>query len=168
MDLRPPPIHRHPVRILTADFLFIGLLETVGPADTYINDPSRDSLSLHEAQVYPVRPGTPLASMQRPYVVVLRSNIILMYFDDADTRRSISMLTRKELLVSYTPVAVCRGYFHMPAEAKLGDFLGVVPTILLPVTETSIFPLVDMHGKFPTQSDLVLMGKQYINFYHTA
>jgi hypothetical protein len=78
------------------------------------------------------------------------------------------MLQRTELLVAYTPVAVCRGYFHMSAEARLRDFLDVAQEHLIPVTEAHIFPLVELPAPFPSEAELILIGRSQLQSYHPA
>jgi len=168
MALEGPPIQRHEVHILTAHFQFSGQIETVGPVDNFINDPTRDSLSLYDVRLASLRPGSPLKALSRPHVVVCKPHVTFFYFASPDVRASIHTLARRELLVAYTPVAVCRGYFHMPAEANIRDFLGVVPGELLPVTDAHLFPLVEFPIPFPTEAGLVMVGRAQLQFYHTA
>ncbi len=168
MELQAPPIYRHEVQILTAHLQFSGQLETVGAVDNFINDPARDSLSLYDVHMAPLMPGSPLKTISRPHVVIRKPQIILIYFASAETRASIRMLARRELLVAYTPVAVCRGYFHMPTEANVRDFLGTIPGDLLPITEAHIFPFIELPAPFPAEADLVMMSRSHILAYHSV
>jgi len=168
MGLGAPPTQRHKVQILTAHFQFSGQLETVGPVENFINDPARESLSLYDVHLAPLTPGSPLKAISRPHIVILKPQIVLFYLVSAETRASIRTFARRELLVAYTPVAVCRGYFHMPAEANARDFLGVVAGDLLPVTEAHIFPFTKLPILFTTEAELVMLGRSHVLFYHTA
>lgn len=168
MGLKAPPSQRHDVQILTTHFQFSGQLETVGPAGNFVNDPARESLSLYDVHLSPLTPGSPLKGIARPHVVILKPQIVLLYFASTEARDSISTFARRELLMIYTPVAVCRSYFPMPAEAKIGDFLGVVPGDLLPIADACIFPLVELPAPFPTEVEMILLGRSYMLFYHPA
>jgi len=168
MELQAPPIQRHEVQILTIHFQLSGQLEAVGPVDYFINDPNRDCLALYDVRLVPLTPGGPLKPLSRPHVVVLKPRIVFLYLGSAEARTSIRTLARRELLVAYTPLAVCRGYFHMPAEANVNDFLGVTPGDLLPVTEASVFPLIELPDPFPAKADLLLVGRAYIQLYHAT
>lgn len=168
MELEGPRVQRHDVQILTTRFQFSGQVETVGPVANFIDDPTRDNLSLYDTHLAPLTPGTPLKAISRPHVVVRKSQIVLLYFTSAEIRASIRTLTRRELLVAYTPVAVCRGYFHMPTEADVRDFLSIIRGNLLPVTEPLIFPLRELPAPFPTKADLMMVGSPHLQFYHTA
>lgn len=168
MDLQVPSIPRHPVSVLTSHFHITGHLEASGMVLGFINDSARDGLSLYDAHLAPLVAAGPLREFSHPRVVIRKSQIGLLYFAAAETRASIRTLRRRELLVAYTPVAVCRGYFHMPAEANVHDFLNLVAGDLLPVTEANIFPLVELPAPFPTEADLVMVGRSHLQFYYTA
>jgi hypothetical protein len=162
------PSNQHPVQILTTNFQFTGQLETVGDVTTYINDSTRQSLSLHDAYLTPLTPGSPVRGLNRPHIIVLRPQTVFLYFTSAETRASIRKMPKRELLVAYTPIAVCRGYFHTTAEARLRDFTDVIQEPLIPVSEARIFPLIEFPAPFPTEVDLLLIGLSQLQSYHPA
>jgi hypothetical protein len=168
MVLQAPPVERQAVSIITPRFQITGHLETIGVPFSFVNDVGRDSLSLYDAHLAPLTPGGPLKGFLRPHIVIRRREIVLLHFASAETRASVRTLRRKELLVAYTPVAVCRGYFHMADEANVNDFLDDFTGALLPITETRVFPLVELPAPFPTEADLLLVGLSHLQFYHPA
>lgn len=166
MALQGPPVHKLDVSILTPRYQITGQLETVGTPFTFINNEKRASLSLHNVNLTPLAERGPLQSFSRPRITLRRSEIVLLYFDSKETRASIQTLRRSELLVAYTPVAVCRAHFHMADEANLNDFLEDIISTLLPITDARIFPLNDLPVPFPTEPDLLLLGRSHLEFYH--
>jgi hypothetical protein len=168
MGLGGPSSERHDVQILTSGFQFAGQLETLGPAGQYINQSERYSLSLYDVHLSPLTPGSPLKGIFRPHAIVLRSQVIFLYLASEEAQASVSTFTRKDLMMIYTPIAVCRGYLPMPAEARIGDFLSVVPGELLPVIDAQIFPFKELPSPFPLKADLMLMGRSHWLFYHPA
>jgi hypothetical protein len=162
------PIQRHEARILTATFQFSGQLEVVGALLNFINDPNRDSFSLYDANLTPLTPGSPLKGIFRPHVVVRRPYIAFLYLASAETRASLKLLARHESLVAYTPIAVCRGEFHMSIEANLRDFLDASPGGLIAVSEAQLFPLIEFPAPFPTEADLLMIGRAQLQSYHLA
>jgi len=168
MELQAPPVQRHEVQILTTHFQISGQLETIGPPDNFINDSTRDSMAIYEVRLTPLRPSSPLGSLSRPRIVILKPEIMLLYLASAESRASIQTLTRRELLVAYTPLAVCRGHFHMPVEANVNEFLSVTPGLFLPITETKVFPLFELPEPFPTDADILLVGRAHLQFYYPA
>ncbi len=163
-----PPIQRHEVEIITVGFQFSGQLEVVGALLNFINDPTRDSLSLYDARLTPLTPGSPLKGFFRPHVIVRRRHVVFMYFTSAETRASLKLLARHELLVAYTPVAVCRGHFHMSTEANVRDFLDITQGGLLAVTEARLFPLVEFPAPFPLEAEQLMIGRDQLQSYHPA
>ncbi len=166
MGLQAPPTQQHDVQILTTHFQFNGQLETVGPAGNFINDPARQSLSLHDVHMSPLTPGSPLKGIARPHVIILKSQIVLLYMTSEESRASISTFMRREPLMVYTPIAVCRGHFPMPSEARIGDFLGVIPGDLVPILDVHIFPFVELSAPFAREAELLLIGRSHLLFYH--
>ena len=168
MVFEVPPSEYHEVQILTTYFQFSGQLEVVGAVLNYINDQARDSYSLHDARLTPLTPGSPLRGLARPHVVVRRSQVVFLYFTSAEIRDSIHALARSELLVAYTPIAVCLAQFHMAAEAKIGDFIESTQGELLLASEARVFPLVEFPAPFPAQAELLLVGRSQLLSYHPA
>ena len=162
------PTERHEVQILTTDFQYSGQLETVGPVLNYINDTGRDSLTLYDAHLTPLTPGSPLKGLSRPMVVIRRPQIVFLYFTKAETRAAIKTLTRNEPLVAYTPVAVCKAQFHLAGETRIRDFVDAMQESLLPVSEVRLFPIIELSAPFPTKVDLLLVGRSQIHAYHTT
>ena len=126
MVLGAPPTQRHEVQILGSNFQFSGQLETVGSVMAFINDAARESFSLYDAYLTPLTPGSPLKGFSRSLIIVRRPQIVFIYFTSAETRASLRLLQREETIVAYTTVAVCRGGFHVTAEARVRDFIDVV------------------------------------------
>ena len=168
MVLKGPPTQRLQVAIITTHFQINGQLETIGTPFSFINDAARESLPLYEVNVTPLATDTPLKSFSLPHVIIRRSKIEFLYFESAETRASIQTLRRSELLVAYTSVAVCRGNFHMADEANVGDFIEDIASVLLPVTEARIFSFSELTAPFPTDPELVLIGRSHLQFYHPA
>lgn len=166
MGLQAPPVQRHETLIVTSEFQFKGQLESVGAVGSFLSDTARISFSLYDVQMAPIAPNFPLKSISRPQIVMLKSHIILLYLTSEEARATVKTFTRREMMMIYTPVAVCRGEFAMPAEAKLGDMLSVVSGDLLPMLNVQILPLVKLPMPFPTQAELIMLGRPHVLFYH--
>jgi hypothetical protein len=168
MVLQGPPVNRLQVSIVTPNYQISGELETVGTVFGFVNDAGRESFVMHDVSVMPLATGGPLKGFSRPYLILRRSSIALLYFASDETRASIQTLRRRELLVAYTPVAVCRAHFHMADEANVNDFLEDISSELLPITEAKLYPLNQLPAPFPTEPNLLLLGRSYLQFYHPA
>jgi hypothetical protein len=168
MGIQAPPSQHCECNILSPHFQFSGQLETVGPAGYYINDPARTSFSLHDARMAPFTPGSPMKGIIRPHIVIIKSEIVFLYLASEEARTSVSLFARREQMMFYTPIGVCRGHMPMPAEGRIGDFLNVVPGELLPILDAQIFPFIDLPAPFPTQAEMILLGRSHLTLYHAA
>jgi len=168
MGMEGPPVKRFPVHVLTTHFQASGELETIGDAIQHINDVARNSLTLHNVQLTPVARGASLKTIQCPFVYLRKPQLVLLGFTTPEAKEAIRTLARRDLLGAYTPVAICRGYFHMPAESRLDDFMDVQAGELLPVSDATVFPLVALPEPFPAKFELLFLAKSHIQFFHEA
>ena len=168
MAFEAPSTQRHDVQILTTGFQFRGHLETMGATLIFVNDPGRSSFSLYDVHLTPLTPGSPVQGFSRPHVVIRRSQIVLLYFTEVESRSTVRLLRRREPMVAYTPVAVCKGYFHMADDAGVSNLLDVAQGDLVPITEAQIFPLVELPAPFPAEAELLLVGRFQLECYHPA
>ncbi len=166
MGLQAPPTQRHETIVVTAGFQFKGQLESVGSVGDFVSSTARISLSFYDVQMMPLSPNFPLKSMLRPHIVILKSHIILLYLVSEEARATVRTFTRREMMTVYTPVAICRGEFAMPSEARLGDLLSVVPGDLLPLVNVQMMPLVKFPVPFPPQVEMIMVGRSHLLFYH--
>lgn len=162
------PTKRHDVQILTADFQLSGQFETKGAMLIFLNDPGRSSFSLYDARLTSLDPANPLKELTRPHIVIRKPQIALLYFTEDESRSSIRLLRRRELMVAYTPMAVCKGYLHMADEASVSDLLDVAQGDLVPMTDVQVFPLIELPTPFPAEAELMLVGRSQLRFYHPA
>jgi hypothetical protein len=154
------------VQLLTRSFQFNGRLETVGNPLDFLNDPTRDGLALHQAHIAPLTPGGPIRGLARPQVSVRRREVVFLHYTEPEAREAIRLLARGEPLIAYTPLAVLRGTFHLPAEALLSDFLASTTGSFLPVTQAQLFFLQNLPSPFPSECELLMVGRRYIQVYH--
>lgn len=168
MERIGPPVHEFGVRIVTLSFQFSGQLEVVGNPLDFLNDRTRDALVLRQAHINPLTPGRPIRGLARRQVSVRKQEVVFLLYEEAEAAREIHLMARKELLIAYTPLAVLKGVFHLPAEARLNDFLATMPDPFLPVTRAQLFLLQEFPSPFPTECDLLIMGQRHIQVYHIA
>jgi hypothetical protein len=166
MVMDGPPVRRFDVLVLTPYFVARGQLETVGDALQYINHPERNSLPLYDALLTPVALDSAVKAVQRSHAYIRKPQVSFVSFLTAEGQGAIRTLARREMLAAYTALAVCRGYFHMPAEARLDDFLDMFAGGLVPVSEARVFPLVALPEPIQEEHSLLLMGRSQIQFFH--
>jgi hypothetical protein len=162
------PTKRHGVQILTADFQLSGQLETAGAMLMFLNDPDRNSFSLCDVHLTSFDPASPLKELSRPHIVIRKPQIVLLHFTEDESRSLVRLLRRRELMVAYTPVAVCKGYLHMADDANVSNLLDVAQGDLVPVTDVQVFPLIELPAPFPAEAELMLVGRSQLRLYHPA
>jgi hypothetical protein len=161
-----PPVGHYEVEILTPHLQVSGRLEAFGDLMNYANDADHGSFTLIDARVTPLSPGSSLKTLDHPRIILRRTEIIVLYFTSEAVRGSIRLLPRRESLLLYTPIAVCRGDFYLSADASLSDFLDVTSSHLLPMTDAHIFPLIQLSRPFPAEADLLLVGRDQMQAYY--
>jgi hypothetical protein len=163
---RRPPSQSYSVQVLTPSYQFTGTLEIIGSLIEYLNDASRDGLVLMDAHIAPLTPGGTLKDLARPSVTVRRGEIVLIGFPDLQPE--VRTLQRREYYIAYTPVGVVKSAFHLLAETRATDFLSTMTGELLPISEVDVFLFTPSRLPFQERADLMIIGKRYIQLYHSA
>jgi hypothetical protein len=163
---RGPAIQQTEALIVTPTLQLAGRFEFFGTPLVYLNDDARDGIVLRDTRVGALDPGAPFKSLNRPQVTVRRSEIVLLYLIDPEIKAKASLLKREERLVTYTPLAILQGNFHMPVESQVEDFLSTTTGEFLPMTEARVFPLVTLPMDFPEHCDMLMMSRHFIQIYH--
>lgn len=163
---RGPRITKNPVQILTPNFQITGQMEVIGPPMTFLNDPSREGVIIHDVRVAPLATEGRFKGFSQSQITLNRLEILLLYFPDPNIRSSIQALTRKESYIVYTPSAILRGHFHMSAEAQATDFLSLTSGDFLPFTDAQVFSLHPLSLPYPERADMFLVGKKHLHIYH--
>jgi hypothetical protein len=161
-------INRQPVHIVTSHLQLSGDLEVIGNPLMFLNDPSRDDVVMRDTRVAPLYPSGPFKGLSQPQLTVRKGDFAFVYFSDSEARDSIQLLAREESAVIYTALAIVRGTFHLPAEAPQATFLSAVTSDMIPVTDAQFFWLTSLPMPFPDRCELLMVGKKYIQMYHSA
>ncbi len=166
--MQGPPINKFTVQILTLSFQITGQLESIGPFLEFLVDPVRDALSITDAQVLPLMPGGPLKGMTRPQISLRKPEVVFIYPLEQVAKDQVRLLARKEPYIVYTPLAILRASFHLSAEARAQDLFSTMSADFVPITEVSLFSLLDLPAPFPQKPDLLIVGRQYVQLYHAS
>ena len=160
-------LQRYDVQILGHTFQFSGQMEPVGRVLDYLNDENRSTFPLYDVRISPITPGSPLAGITRPELIVSETELGLVFFLDPEYRQKVDVLKNFDRVVAYTPHAVLRGNFHRGVETRLGDVFDVMQGTFLALTDVNVFPLTELPAPFPTQTDLIIANCSYIHLYHS-
>lgn len=163
---RRPPSQMCDALLLTPTMQIEGQVEIVGAPLAFLNAEERDGLILHQAHILPLPTGGRLREWTQSSLTLRRQEIVLLYLTDPAVQASVQTLTRRETYICYTPLAVLRADFHMPAEALRFDFLASLSGALIPATNVQVFMLTPTPRPFPDRCDLLLVGRPHILMYH--
>jgi len=161
-------LERHRVQIVGRDLLYEGEMEPLGPVLDFLNAPTRSTFPLYSVRVMPINLEGPFKGVSRPEITVDRNELGILYFFDPAFRSKVQMLRNADSVIAYTPHAILRGRFHRGAETRLRDLFDGMQGIFLPMTEVSLYPTTDLPSPLPAQTDLVILNREFVRFYHAA
>lgn len=164
--MQRPTVQQTDVQILTSTFQLAGRFEFFGPPLIYLNDPERDGIVLTDARIAALDPNVPFKGLNRPVATIRRSQVALLHLVDPEIQAKANLLRREERLVTYTPMAILQGDYHMSVESQVEDFLSTTSGEFLPLTDARVFPLVSLPMPFPQHCDLLLVARPFIQMYH--
>jgi hypothetical protein len=166
MTFQAVPRRRYRVRIYTSELILDGQLEPIGRLMDDLDDPSKTSSLLYQAQIRPLVADSSLRPFGLQEVTTSKSDFHLVYVADADDRDGLVLMKRTELMIAYTSRFVIRGRFHMGIETHLRYFVDDLSSSFLPVDEATIYPLFQPSVDIPRRYPLLLVNKQQIRLYH--
>jgi hypothetical protein len=166
MTFQAIPRRRYRVHIYTSELILDGQLEPTGRLMDDLDDPSKTSSVLYEAQIRPLVANSGLRPFGLQEVTTNRSDFHLVYVADADDRDGLTLMKRTELMIAYTSRFVIRGRFHMGVETRLRYFVDDLSGSFLPASETTIYPLFQPWTDIPRRYPLLLVNKGQIRLYH--
>jgi hypothetical protein len=159
-------LQRYDVQILGRAFQFVGQMEPVGRVLDYLNDANRSTFPIYDVKISPVTPGSPLAGITRPEIIVSNDELGLIYFLDPEYRKKVDVLRNFDRVVAYTAHAVLRGNFHRGVETRLGDLFDVMQGSYLALTDVNIVPMTELPAPFPLQADVLIANRAFVDLYH--
>jgi hypothetical protein len=165
MPLPQAQIARYPAQVLTTAFHIQGGIEPIGPILDFVNDKDRQFFVFFDTTVSLLTPG-PMGQVTRSQLIVPKTNVVAIYIDNAAARSSVQLLKRVERCILYLPNLVCRGEFHLGADTRWADMLGLLPGDFFAITSASAFPLAPLPGPFPQQTDLLILNRQHVQMLH--
>lgn len=163
---RRPPSQMCEALLLTPTLQIEGQVEIIGAPLAFLNAEERDGLILHQAHVLPLLTGSRLREWTQASMTLRRQEIIMLYLTDPAVQAAVQTLARHERYICYTPLAILRANFHMPAEALPFNFLVSLSGDLIPATDAQVFLLTPTPRPFPDRCDLLLVGRSHIQMYH--
>ncbi|MBN1584336.1 MAG: hypothetical protein JXA89_26755 [Anaerolineae bacterium] len=158
--------HAYPVTLFTATRKFEGTYQPMGALLGDINDPEKGDFYITDATFTAIAQDSKFPPVSVPEVVVRKHDTLFFYFEDESVEEQFRLLTRVENVVVYTATFALRGNFHLGAEQKIRDMFDTMRGDFQPMTDVTIFPLVQPRIVIPREQKMLLISTKNILFYH--
>jgi hypothetical protein len=156
----------YPVQVFTATHRIEGIFEPVGNFMNAINNPESTCFPMSNATFTPLASGKALRSISVPEVVVNKADIVYVCFQDDTVQKEMNIFKRVARMVVYTPGFAVRGDFHLGVEDQTRDMLDTLRGQFQPLTDVTVFPLIEAQVSIDRQHDLILLNTQKVQLYH--
>ena len=156
----------YPVKLFTTTREFEGAYLPVGAPSGDINDPERGGLHLTDTTFTALAQDSKFPPVSVPEIVVSKSDTIFFYFEDESTNEQFRLLARTERVVVYTAICALRGTFHLGVDQRLRTMLDTMRGDFQPMTDVTIFPLLQTRVAIPREKKMILINIKNIELYH--
>jgi hypothetical protein len=160
------PKRLYPVRVFTATHVMQGVHQPVGSFMNALNDADSICFAVNDATFEPLAARSMLRPVSVPEAVVNKHDILFICLLDDTLQNELNMLKRVERLIAYTPAFALRGDFHLGAEAQTRDMVDAFRGQFQPVTDVTIFPLIETNVDISRQESLVIVNTHALSPYH--
>ena len=160
------PKRLYPVQVYTATHVIEGEHQPVGSFMNAINEADNVCFAVNEATFTPLAAQTMLRPVSVPEVVVNKHNILFICLLDDTLQGELNMLKRVQRVIAYTSAFALRGDFHLGAEAQTRDMVDTFRGEFQPLTDVTIFPLIETRVNIVREQSMVIVNALAIQIYH--
>ena len=160
------PKRLYPVKVFTATHAIEGVHQPMGSFMIALNDMDNVCFAVNEATFTPLAVQTVLRPVSVPEAVANKNDILFICMLDDTLQSELTLLKRVAQIISYTPAFALRGDFHLGAEAQTRDMLDTFRGQFQPVTDVTIFPLIETRVPIERQQSMVVVNTHAIQLYH--
>jgi hypothetical protein len=155
------------IRIYTPAYVLIGQSESSNAFLGWLNNPNKQTLDLFEVEGLSLDPNATLVNFSQPAVTLPKGQIESIDLVSPEAQASVQLTSRAELAVLYTDRFIIQANMHPSGDMPVSNIFNVVGGDFVPVSNARLYPLVPTR-KLPTDHTQVLViNKHSINFYHT-
>ncbi len=157
---------RLPIRVYTLSYFISGRFASSDAFLTWLNNPNKQTLELAEAQIVVLDPQAKLQNVSQPMVTVPKGQIVAVGLNAPEGETLLSLPSRAELAVLYTPRYVIQGYLHPSGDVALSNLFNVTEGIFVPVTHAQLHALVPTREVSGDTARLMMVNKDFVDCYH--
>lgn len=154
------------IRVYTLSYLISGRFASDDAFLTWLNNPNKQTLDLAEARIVVLDPQAKLESVSQPMVTVPKSQIVAIGVSAPEGDALLTLPSRAELAVLYTPRYVIQGYLHPSGDMPLSNLLNVMGGAFVPVTHAQLHALVPTREVSGDTARLIMVNRAFIDCYH--
>lgn len=166
MDIGRIELPVYAAEVITSRYLIRGGFQPIGPVLAYLNDPTRRYANFIDAALLPFSAEHPMERITRPQVMTRIADIVAVSLLGENGKQAAHLLVTSNPLIVYTACCVIQGMFHMGAEDTPSDYISSAGHDFIGVTQASLFPLQSLRHRPAARSELLLINRQHILFYH--
>jgi len=157
---------RSPIRVYTLSYLISGRFASSEAFLTWVNNPNKQTLDLTDAHITALDPQAKLGSVAQPMVTVPKGQIVAIGITTPGEDALLSLPSRAELAVLYTPRYVIQGYLHPSGDMLLSNLLNVMGGAFIPVTHVQLHALVPTREVSGDTARLMMVNRAFVDCYH--
>jgi hypothetical protein len=156
---------RYTATVVTADFYITGKLEPIGPWLDFLNAKDKYTLPIYDARILLIGAAAG-AAPEKPQVYVNRHDICFIHLPDRTAHQNVNMMRNAQFAIAHIGPVVCRGEFHMGADATLLTFMDDLSGNFFPVTNADLHAKVTLPAPLPQKAELLLVSRLHVPVYH--
>jgi hypothetical protein len=156
------------VTILNDAFQTRAKLRSLGLLTTYLNDDSKPTFPVYHAEAVGLDPANPATRIVQEEFIFRKPTIHAVAFESVPGDGHVVLLQREEALVVYTSHYAIQGKFHLGPDDRLNDFIEVMLSQFVIVTDAHVYPLFQPRTPLIAAAPLVLIQRSHIRMYHKA
>lgn len=157
-----------PCKIVLAEFLLEGKLQSVGAMDVNLNNEMYNYSTISEVVASPWHKENPIKPIGYEEGYLKIADILLIYPLEAEDQKEISLMPGQLDVVLYMRAFAIHGQLSVGADVAPSGILETSEKRFLPITNVSVFPMFPS-GPAPIQEAAVgLVSRANISHYHVC
>jgi hypothetical protein len=154
------------IELYTMVYKVEGVFQPLGDLLEDINSPERACFYMSDLTFTPLDPGSRLPPLSVPEAGFSKRDVLLVCFKDENVVDELHLLRRVERLIVYTPAFALRGNMHLGVEQHIRDMLDTMRGRFQPMTEVTLFPLIDTQVDIPRAQSILLLNTDLVQVYY--
>jgi hypothetical protein len=156
------------VTVLTVAFQIRGTYRGPSTIQTFLDDETKPTFSVFNANVLGVSLQNPAAQMFQPEMIVTKKSCHALIFEGVVPPGALVIPPNITPLIAYTDSYAVMGKFRLASGTSMTDFTERTPTPFIAVTEARLFTLFQGRPGIVSAATTALMRKELIRSYHRS